>query len=60
LFIGSGTEGGESFKKIAQTVAGAISETSDEGTSPNFQTAISQALKDLSTTTENLQVDHFI
>ncbi|XP_011499210.1 PREDICTED: peroxisomal biogenesis factor 19 isoform X1 [Ceratosolen solmsi marchali] len=50
---GSGNK--ESFKKIAQTVAGAISETNDGDNFPNFQTAISQALKDLSSTTENLQ-----
>ncbi|KAJ8687865.1 hypothetical protein QAD02_023660 [Eretmocerus hayati] len=54
---GSGTDLGESFKKMAQTVAGAISEGGGSGneSAPDFQNAISQALKDLSATSENLQ-----
>lgn len=44
---------------MAQTVANAIvdGETTDgEPTSADFQSAIAQALKDLSVTSENLQV----
>ncbi|XP_011499212.1 PREDICTED: peroxisomal biogenesis factor 19 isoform X2 [Ceratosolen solmsi marchali] len=41
------------FEELMQK--GAISETNDGDNFPNFQTAISQALKDLSSTTENLQ-----
>ena len=42
---------------MAQTVATAISEEDDpDGVSADFQTAITQTLKHLSTTSENLQV----
>ena len=42
---------------MAQTVAGAMTENSGgDSASPDFQSAISQALKDLSATSENLQV----
>lgn len=57
--IGSESELGASFQKMAQTVANAIvdGETTDgEPTSADFQSAIAQALKDLSVTSENLQV----
>ena len=48
---------GASFQKMAQTVASAITEGGDpEAVSADFQSAISQALKDLSTTQENMQV----
>ncbi|KAL2718303.1 peroxisomal biogenesis factor 19 [Vespula squamosa] len=55
---GSESELGASFQKMAQTVANAIvdGETTDgEPTSADFQSAIAQALKDLSVTSENLQ-----
>ncbi|OXU23487.1 hypothetical protein TSAR_016889 [Trichomalopsis sarcophagae] len=56
---GGNNELGESFKKMAQTVAGAMSTDSSGGEDsapvPDFQSAISQALKDLSATSENLQ-----
>ncbi|XP_014216502.1 peroxisomal biogenesis factor 19 [Copidosoma floridanum] len=51
---GSNSELGDSFKKMAQTVAGALSDGTGEASTPNFQSAISQALKDLSATSENL------
>lgn len=48
---------GESFKKMAQTVMGAVSESGGSGNiSTDFQTMLSQTLRDLSSTSENLQV----
>ena len=42
---------------MAETVVGSISENNDgESSSTDFQSAITQALKDLSATSENLQV----
>ncbi|XP_012252018.2 peroxisomal biogenesis factor 19 [Athalia rosae] len=57
--IQNGGEGdlGASFQKMAQTVASAITggEPGAEDSHADFQSAISQALKDLSDTTQNLQ-----
>ncbi|XP_014234654.1 peroxisomal biogenesis factor 19 [Trichogramma pretiosum] len=52
----AGTELGESFKKMAETVAGAIStDTSEaENITADFQSAIAQAMKDLSAQSETL------
>lgn len=47
----------ESFKKLAESVASTVGDSSNaEGPPPDFQVAINQALKDLSATSENLQV----
>ncbi|XP_058792577.1 peroxisomal biogenesis factor 19 [Phymastichus coffea] len=46
----------ESFKKLADSVAGSVGDSSDvEAPPPDFQSAINQALKDLSANSENLQ-----
>ncbi|XP_033221509.1 peroxisomal biogenesis factor 19 [Belonocnema kinseyi] len=53
---GGDTELGASFQKMAQTVASTITEGDHpEAVSADFQSAISQALKDLSATQENIQ-----
>lgn len=55
--LGPNNEIGESFKKMAQTVMGAVSESGGTGNiGTDFQSMLSQTLKDLSTTSENLQV----
>ncbi|XP_012244646.1 peroxisomal biogenesis factor 19 isoform X2 [Bombus impatiens] len=59
-FIQNDSELGVSPQRMAQTVASAINneETFDkDSVSRDFQTAIAQALNDLSTTSENLQSD---
>lgn len=50
---------GASLQKMAQSVANAIgtNPSGSESDSPDFQAAIAQALKDLSATSENLQVN---
>lgn len=59
VLVGENSDLSESLKRMAQTVAGAITtdnSSAAEGVLPDFQSAISQALKDLSATSENLQV----
>lgn len=59
LHLGDNSELGSSLQKMAQTVATAISsgsETVNSGEGAEFQAAIAQALKDISATSENLQV----
>lgn len=59
-FIQNGTDGelDASFQRMAQTVASVIKNDdtfNKDGTNPDFQSVIAQALNDLSATSENLQ-----
>lgn len=58
-YLGTGGDFEGSLQKMAQTVASAMSSGSTgetEGDGTDFQSAIAQALKDISATSENLQV----
>lgn len=60
--LGTDSELGASFQKLAQTIASAMTDedkNEKDSASTDFQSAIAQALNDLSATSENLQVVGF-